>query len=355
MDVHWVLGVGPPIIGSCFSKKISHHAALIPAFLPRDFNAVLTEDISCHAANPTDEEPQPQPSSLVISAWIGLTCEAGMALPKFQRMAIDPKESVLMMIKTEKMDFIPNRMIAKFRNLDSEMIFEDLRPLKTITLPLWLIIELKLKKLGKVVLPTWLSELELKKLLQYEVNSLQLSELPYFWLEISRLLIEIAADDIDSLEEVKKTLKDLKEVRQNKLRSSLKFTLSSQNQQAQQARDYSFKNVLNHLEIPNLSHFELNEIRPTLTILNSKFQKFDKSNTSNLDNPFNPEASTSISNPRFQSHDYATLETQSQNQFQFYSDHNQLPQPPQAQSSTTTLGQNRPKSISSILNTDHSI
>jgi len=271
-------------------------------------------------------------------------------------MAIEPKESVLMMIKTEKMDFIPNRMIAKFRNLDSEMIFEDLRPLKAITLPLWLIIELKLKKLGKVVLPTWLSELELKKLLQYEFNSLQLSELPYFWLEISKLLIEIAADDIDSLEEVKKTLKDLKEVRQNKLRSSLKFTLSSQNPGAQQTRDYSFKNVLNHLEIPNLSHFELNEIRPTLTILNSKFQKFDKSYTGNLDNPIiNPQASTSISNPQFQSHDYTTLETQSQNQFQFYSDHNQLPQPPQAQSSSSTQGQNRQESSSSILNTDQSI
>ena len=227
-----------------------------------------------------------------------------------------------MMIKMEKMEFIPNRKIAKFRNLDSEMIFEDLRPLKVTTLPVWLIIELKLKKLGKVVLPAWLSLLELKKLLHFEVNSPQLSELPYFWFELSKLLIEIAAEDIDSLEEVKKTLKDLKEVRQNKLRSSLKYNLSNQSQQAQQSRDYNFKNFLNHLEIPNLSHFELNEIRSTLTILNSKLQKFD--NSSNNDES-NQQASTSFSGSHARPQDYSSLDAQTHSQFQFYSEPNQPP------------------------------
>ncbi|POV97608.1 hypothetical protein PSHT_14476 [Puccinia striiformis] len=205
-----------------------------------------------------------------------------MALPRFQRITIEPKETVLMMIKMEKLDFIPNKKFTKFRNLDSEMVFEDLRPMKVINLPIWLIIELKLKKFGKIVLPNWFSLLELKKLFNDEVHSLQLSDLPFFWFEISKLLMEMLRYRFAG--EIKRTLKDLKEIRQNKLRSSLKFNLSSQNQQVQQIRDYNFKNFLNHLEIPDLSHFELNEIRSTLTILNSKLRKFDN-DSSSTDNP----------------------------------------------------------------------
>ncbi|POV97919.1 hypothetical protein PSHT_14319 [Puccinia striiformis] len=275
-----------------------------------------------------------------------------MALPRFQRITIEPKETVLMMIKMEKLDFIPNKKITKFRNLDSEMVFEDLRPMKVINLPIWLIIELKLKKFGKIVLPNWFSLLELKKLFNDEVHSLQLSDLPFFWFEISKLLMEIAAEDIDSLEEIKRTLKDLKEIRQNKLRSSLKFNLSSQNQQVQQIRDYNFKNFLNHLEIPNLSHFELNEIRSTLTILNSKLRKFDN-DSSSTDNPrdqFNPQASTSFSDQR---QDYSAIDNQTHSQFQFYSDPDQLPnQPPeQGQSSSTNRQGNLQESSSSVHNT----
>ncbi|KAA1085302.1 DNA replication protein psf2 [Puccinia graminis f. sp. tritici] len=278
-----------------------------------------------------------------------------MALPRFQRMTIEPKETVLMMIKMEKMEFIPNRKIAKFRNLDSEMIFEDLRPMKVTTLPVWLIIELKLKKLGKVVLPAWLSLVELKKLFHFEIHSPQLSELPYFWFEISKLLIEIAAEDIDSLEEIKKTLKDLKEVRQNKLRSSLKYNLSNQNQQTQQDRDYNFKNFLNHLEIPNLSHFELNEIRSTLTILNSKLQKFDNSSSSSNDNTFgntfDQQASTSFSDPQSLRQDHPTLDNQTHSQFQFYSEPNV---PPQDQRSTTARVDDLRESNSSVHDTNSS-
>jgi hypothetical protein len=115
---------------------------------------------------------------------------------------------------------------------------------------------------------------------------------------------------------------------------------------------------LNHLEIPNLSNFELNELRSTLTILNSKFQKFDKSSNSSSDDPYNPQASTSFSNPQFQPRDYSTMETQSQSQFQFYSDHNQPAQPaqpPQAESSTAGRAENLQQSSSSGLNTDQSL
>ncbi|KNF00390.1 hypothetical protein PSTG_06320, partial [Puccinia striiformis f. sp. tritici PST-78] len=103
---------------------------------------------------------------------------------------------------------------------------------------------------------------------------------------------------------------------------------------------------------PNLSHFELNEIRSTLTILNSKLRKFDN-DSSSTDNPgdqFNPQASTSFSDQR---QDYSAIDNQTHSQFQFYSDPDQLPnQPPeQGQSSTTNRPSNLQESSSSVHNT----
>lgn len=276
-----------------------------------------------------------------------------MALPRFQRMTLEPMEAVLMMIKTEKIEFVPNRKISKFRNLDSKMIFEDLKPMKIIKLEVWLIIELKLRRLGKLITPKWLSLVELKKNLQFEIQSPEFSHLPFFWLELSKLLIEIAPDDIESLEEIKKTLKDLKEVRENKLRTSLKFNLNNQNDQARQRR-YNFNNFLNHLEIPNLSHFELNEIRSILTILNSKFSKFDPNHLQDHDDQDLNRPLTSYDDSQLQQRYQSTSSfdyhhyPQSQSQFQFHSDPAFHPTHP---GSSSTRNDESNQRSSSILNT----
>jgi hypothetical protein len=118
-----------------------------------------------------------------------------MALPYFQRTTVDPDESVLIVIQTQKMEFIPKKIIEKFRNLDGEMSLQDMKIETPITLPIWQIIEFKKKRMGRLVIPNWLSLTELQKYFLEETRSPELSKLPYFWFEISKLLLEMLSHD----------------------------------------------------------------------------------------------------------------------------------------------------------------
>ncbi|PLW28562.1 hypothetical protein PCANC_19138 [Puccinia coronata f. sp. avenae] len=136
-------------------------------------------------------------------------------------------------------------------------------------LPLWLIIELKKRKMGEIIMPDWLSLPRLKENLLFEKKSVELSELPFYWIEMSKLLTELGPDDIEHLEETKGLLRDLKDIRTNKLRSSFKAILSSN-------KLGNCDNPLKHLKIPNISGFELSEMRPMITRINSNLQKLEK-------------------------------------------------------------------------------
>lgn len=93
------------------------------------------------------------------------------------------------MIKTEKLDFFANKEVAKFKNLDHTMT--EVYANQVNNLPLWLIIELKKRKMGEIIMPDWLSLPRLKENLAFEKKSVELSELPFYWIEMSKLLTEL--------------------------------------------------------------------------------------------------------------------------------------------------------------------
>lgn len=165
-----------------------------------------------------------------------------MSLPPFQRISFEPTELNFITLLTEKIQFIPNVKLPKFRSINSNFL-GPFEPLKIIEIPFWISIEFKKKFKGKIICPDWLLIGDLKATLNFEITNYQFSELPFHWLEISKILIDIAPDDIPSLPEVRSILKAIREVRQTKLRQGL-LTLDGL-----------------HLETPNLSALELNELR----------------------------------------------------------------------------------------------
>ncbi|CAH7666282.1 hypothetical protein BY996DRAFT_4577015 [Phakopsora pachyrhizi] len=179
-----------------------------------------------------------------------------MALPKFQRLSFEPSEQEFITMLSSTIDFIPNCSINRFRNLDDRFI-GPLRPLTRVSLPLWFSVQCKQKNKGKIVCPDWLSLENLRSRFKDEISLPQFSELPFNWLELSKILIETAPDDIPSLETVRKILKDLREVRQSKTRSGLTGLDSL------------------HLETPNLSSLELNELRPIFTLAHIRLLQLD--------------------------------------------------------------------------------
>lgn len=92
--------------------------------------------------------------------------------------------------------------------------------------------------------PEWLTVDYLKDRLEEETAKDGFSKLPFRYIEISKVLLDVASDDLENTDKLRSLLKDLREARQAKCRAGLSQI------------DYS------ELSLPNLCAMEINEIRP---------------------------------------------------------------------------------------------
>jgi len=105
-------------------------------------------------------------------------------------------------------------------------------------------VNLKLKKKCHIVPPDWLSVEFLQDRLTRETSYPEFSQLPFRFTEISKVVLDVASDDVESPDKIRTLLKDIREARQAKSREGL------------QKLDHS------ELSLPNLCSMEINEIRP---------------------------------------------------------------------------------------------
>jgi GINS complex subunit 2 len=96
----------------------------------------------------------------------------------------------------------------------------------------------------------------LQERLNRETSEPGFSDLPFRFAEISKVLLDVASDDLENPDKIRTLLKDLREARQAKSRDGLK-TL-----------DHS------ELSLPNLCSMEINEIRPFFVQSMSTLAKF---------------------------------------------------------------------------------
>ncbi|KAG5648869.1 hypothetical protein DXG03_000218 [Asterophora parasitica] len=130
------------------------------------------------------------------------------------------------------------------RAQDPQGAYGPLRPPNKAVIPIWMAVNLKSKKKCHIVAPPWLNVDFLQDRLNKETSEAGFSDLPFRFAEVSKVLLDVASDDLENPDKLRSLLKDLREARQAKSRDGLK-TL-----------DHS------ELSLPNLCSMEINEIRP---------------------------------------------------------------------------------------------
>ncbi|PFH51287.1 hypothetical protein AMATHDRAFT_142835 [Amanita thiersii Skay4041] len=164
-----------------------------------------------------------------------------MSLPTTLRTFVTPSELEFVACQ-QLVEIVP--LISMERTAFISGAYGPLKPPNRVKVPLWLAINLKSKKKCHIVPPSWLTVDNLKERLEEETTNNGFSKLPFRYIEVSKLLLDIAPDDIENPDRLRSLLKDLREARQAKCRSGLSQV------------DHS------ELSLPNLCSMELNEIRP---------------------------------------------------------------------------------------------
>ncbi|KAF9464882.1 hypothetical protein BDZ94DRAFT_1281778 [Collybia nuda] len=164
-----------------------------------------------------------------------------MSIPHSLRTSITPTELELV-ASQQLVEIVP--LISMERTAFISGAYGPLRPPNKAKVPLWMAFNLKLKKKCHIVAPDWLNVEYLQGKLSLETTKPEFSSLPFRFAEISKVLLDVASDDLENPDRLRSLLKDLREARQAKSRDGLK-TL-----------DHS------ELSLPNLCSMEINEIRP---------------------------------------------------------------------------------------------
>lgn len=133
-------------------------------------------------------------------------------------------------------------------------------PSKFIKVPLWLASHLKKSSLCSVICPEWMETDELERCLRDEIEFEDtFYSLPFYWQEISTIILSVSGNDLSNIDEVRKLLQRIKEIRANKLDAGLKEIDS---------RPLSLKNI---------GCAELNRIKPFLIATADQLSQFSNS------------------------------------------------------------------------------
>ncbi|KIM46402.1 hypothetical protein M413DRAFT_313542 [Hebeloma cylindrosporum] len=164
-----------------------------------------------------------------------------MALPLTLRSSVTPPELELV-ASQQLIEIVP--LISMEKTAFISGAYGPLRPPNKAKIPLWIAVNLKLKKKCHIIAPSWLNVEFLQERLTLETSRPDFSSLPFRFAEAAKVILDVASDDLENPEKIRSLLKDLREARQAKSREGLK-TL-----------DHS------ELSLPNLCSMEINEIRP---------------------------------------------------------------------------------------------
>ncbi|KAF7989946.1 hypothetical protein HCN44_008620 [Aphidius gifuensis] len=121
----------------------------------------------------------------------------------------------------------------------------------TLNVPLWLAVSLKQQQKCRIMCPDWMELEKLETIKENEKLSRTFHKMANdHYMDEAHILMDIASDDIPSVDNVRTAIKDIWDIRMSKLRTSL---------------DELFKAKSGvHAVLNNLTVMELNSIRPLL-------------------------------------------------------------------------------------------
>ncbi|GAA5856490.1 hypothetical protein JCM8547_008767 [Rhodosporidiobolus lusitaniae] len=157
-----------------------------------------------------------------------------------------------------ELEIVPSVRMGVVEGLDGRgTTYGPFVPPQKCSVPLWLACHLKKKRRCRIVAPQWLSVAFLEQVLKQEQTDANFSDLPRDYLEVAKVLLEVASDDVPSPDRIRLLLKDIREARQAKVREGLAAV-----------------NAV-HLAMPNLSTLELSELRPFFSLAFQRLSQLD--------------------------------------------------------------------------------
>lgn len=118
-----------------------------------------------------------------------------------------------------KITIIPNFRHSGFQILSG--FYGPLRPSVAIEVPLWLGVFLKRQQKCRIIPPAWMDLQVLKDKFEEERKKEEFSELDFYYMEISSLLLAHAKEDIPNHVLICRLIQDLQDLRTSKIRNSL--------------------------------------------------------------------------------------------------------------------------------------
>jgi len=88
-------------------------------------------------------------------------------------------------------------------------------------LPLWLALQLRKSEKVTIESPAWMSVAELERNLQNERTNASFEPMPYYYIEVAKLLLAHARVDIASPDQVSTLLQDLQNIRMDRVREGI--------------------------------------------------------------------------------------------------------------------------------------
>ncbi|KAF6063242.1 GINS complex family protein [Candida albicans] len=175
---------------------------------------------------------------------------------------------ITFLAENELITILPRYSIKKIDLIGTSI--PNLRAMRRELVPLWVALILKSQDKCSIVPPKWLTVAYLKERYEDEIRKpLQFSDLPWNWLELSKILLEKAPDDLsDPVDQLRSVIQDLRETRLVKSKKGLKELNES------------------NIQLNGLSLLEINELRPfVIPVMNKLRQLYDttQSNTINAD------------------------------------------------------------------------
>ncbi|RLV94267.1 DNA replication complex GINS protein PSF2 [Spathaspora sp. JA1] len=180
-----------------------------------------------------------------------------MVLPTNLQGNLMPSE-INFLAENETVTILPRYSMKKIELIGTPI--PPLRAMRRERVPLWVALTLKSQDKCNIVPPKWLNLAYLKEKHEEELRKPnQFSDLPWNWLEISKILLSRASDDLsDPSHQLRSVIQDLREIRLVKSRKGLKELNES------------------NISLNGLSLMEINELRPfVLGVMNKLRQLHD--------------------------------------------------------------------------------
>uniref|UniRef100_UPI00358EB721 DNA replication complex GINS protein PSF2 n=1 Tax=Myxine glutinosa TaxID=7769 RepID=UPI00358EB721 len=160
---------------------------------------------------------------------------------------MEPAE-VEFLAEKEMVSIIPNFSLDKIYLIGGDL--GPFNPGLPVQVPVWLALNLKQRQKCRVQVPEWMDVEKLQEIKEQEQESDIFTPMPNpHYMELSKMLLHQAPDDIPNADDVRTLLKDVWDTRMAKLRLSM---------------DSFVKRQESHAQLTNLTLMEINTVRPFL-------------------------------------------------------------------------------------------